>query len=183
MPKRKAARAFRGPGVGSVAEMRAHYDTPMDLFFARYEMFTEFPMPRERWIFAQAFPEEFFAHFGFFSHPSDNWPASTEYAVREMFKRPKDAFLKLLRTRPPKTPFYPAFDPMHHPGNVIEKAATVARWRGEWWLANGWPMSPEERAWLEEQGHSEAPGGDGGQQVIPQHSPGAKVTQMPAKEN
>ncbi len=148
--KRKAARAFRPARLATIAAMRKRFPTRADLFFVTLpeNFFTELPTAAERQAFAGAFPHEFYELFGFFSHASDEWPASTMFELRGIFRRPRGEYMRLLKEQPPQAPFDP---PDVEVLPFRERNPAIALARGQWWQANGWPMSKREAAWLNSQ--------------------------------
>ena len=132
-----------------MATMRARFANPFALLMAKEDFFRELPTQPERRLFGEAFPQEFYELFGFFSHESDDWPASTEYEFR-FFKRPADEFFELIAQHPPRC----AFDPPDVSGLRFfpDQVEALCLARGHWWQRNGWPMTAAEKEWLKERG-------------------------------
>jgi hypothetical protein len=150
MPRqRKAARAFRKTERMTAAVMRKRFENPELLWWITVpgKFFEELPTRAERRLFLELFPREFYELFGFFAHESDEWPASTMYELRGIFRRPQAEFMAMLQERPPRVPF-------NAPDvNVLpyrERDVTLARARGEWWRANGLPTRRGEIRWMDE---------------------------------
>jgi len=127
--------------------MRKRFENPWRTFLATRQggFFQELPTAAERRVFAEAFPYEFYNLFGFFSHQSDKWPASAHYELRDIFRRPAAEFMEMLEAHRAHEPFS-APDVSSLPYHIRNVA--LARARGEWWRANGFPMGKREREWL-----------------------------------
>lgn len=144
--KRKAGRGFYAPPEATVAAIRKRFEDSAELAWLRIkgDFRTRLPTPAERWAFQQAFPAEFFGMFGFFAGPTDDYPASTVYHFR-VFLRPQDEFLAMIEGRKLEPFEAPNVSGLHF---YPERFEAMALARGQWWRANGLPMTAAERSWL-----------------------------------
>jgi hypothetical protein len=109
--------------------------------------FADLPTQRERALFARTFAAEYHALWEFYSGSCDEFLNSSMYEVRGIFRHPKDEFLEMIRRDPPKVPFDPPEDDMSDL-SLQEKYRVLARARGLWWEACGYPMTEREKEWL-----------------------------------